>query len=91
MIIVIHIIFIILLFIIYSLYVQFSSTMGNIWLRTNSEGLLTFCPINLFNLLRQPLIEPYFWELNFLPINFWFYLIVYFAFYYSLTCINNLL
>ena len=85
------IIHIIIVFVIYSLYVQFSSTMGNIWLRTNSENVLVFCPINLFNLLLQPFIESYFWNFHFLPINFWFYLIVYLGFYYGITFISNLI
>ncbi len=74
---------IIFIFIVYSLYVQFSPSMGNIWLRPNENNTMVFCPINLINLIFQPFIKSYFWNYNFLPINFWFYLICYLVFYYN--------
>ncbi len=69
----------ILIFLIYSLYVQFSSTMGNIWLRKNSEDKLVFCPISLFHLMVSPLMwdRLYFWQPCFWTINFIMYLIIY--------------
>jgi hypothetical protein len=75
---------IIFIFIVYSLYVQFSSTMGNIWLRPDNNNIIVFCPMNLINLILQPFIKSYFWNYKFLPINFWFYLICYLVFYYNI-------
>jgi hypothetical protein len=65
--------------IIYSLYVQLSPTMGNIWIRSNSEGERVFCPMSLVELIISPLYADrlYFWEPNFWPINFFVYLISY--------------
>ena len=69
--------------IIYSLYVQLSPTMGNIWIRSNSEGERVFCPMSLVDLILAPLQtdKTYFWEPNFWPINFCVYIIVYFFIY----------
>ena len=76
-----HLIFV---FIIYSLYVQLSPTMGNIWLRSNSEGDPIFCPLNLFELMVAPLQSDklYFWEPHFWPINFFVYMISYMLVYF---------
>ncbi len=70
--------------IIYSLYVQFSPTMGNIWLRTNAENEQEFCPMSLIELICSPFYRPYFWHYSLLPINFWVYLLVYLVIYYNL-------
>jgi hypothetical protein len=71
-----HLIFI---FIIYSLYVQLSPIMGNIWLRPDSDGNLVFCPLGLIDLILAPLQTDklYFWEPHFWPINFFVYTIFY--------------
>jgi hypothetical protein len=73
----------IIIFIAYSLYVQLSPTMGNIWLRTNAENDQIFCPFNLLELIISPLYPDrfYFWEPHFWPINFFVYLIGYFFIY----------
>ena len=74
----------IIIFIIYSLYVQFSLTMGNIWLRPDSDGTQVFCPLGLVGLILAPL-QPdklYFWEPHFWPINFFVYTIIYLIFSY---------
>ena len=39
----------------FALYVQFSPTMGNIWLRDDHQGLRTFAPHNLLRLMAEPL------------------------------------
>ena len=76
-----HLIFV---FIIYSLYVQMSPTMGNIWLRPDSDGNLVFCPLGLIDLILAPLQSDklYFWEPSFWPINFFIYTIFYTISYY---------
>ncbi len=73
----------IIIFIAYSLYVHMSPTMGNIWLRPDSDGNQVFCPLGLLDLIIAPLQfdKLYFWEPTFWPINFFIYLIVYFIGY----------
>ena len=80
-----HLIFV---FIIFSLYVQLSTTMGNIWLRPDSDGNLIFCPLGLVDLILAPisLDKLYFWEPQFWPINFFVYLLGYMLVY---TLINK--
>ena len=74
---------ILIILIIFSLYVQYSPTMGNIWLRTNSENEQVFCPMSLVDLIFSPLYRSYFWSYSLLPINFWVYLLVYLLVYYT--------
>ena len=71
--------------IIYGLYVQYSPTMGGIWIRENSDGIKVFCPSNLLTLMYSPLIHGYFWSCDFLVINFWIYLILYLIIYNSIV------
>ncbi len=75
---------ILIIFVIFSLYVQFSPTMGNIWLRHNHENNLIFCPMNLVRLIFRPFIDGYFWRYEFLAINFWVYLVGYLIIVYNL-------
>lgn len=72
----------IIVFIVYSLYVQFSLTMGNIWIRPDSDGNLVFCPLGLVELILAPLQpdKAYFWDPPFWPINFFVYTIMYLIF-----------
>ncbi len=76
-----HILFVTIIF---SLYVQFSPTMGNIWLRNDSENITRFYPMNLIRLMFYPFVESYFWQYSFLPINFWVYLVVYLVAVYNI-------
>jgi hypothetical protein len=73
----------IIIFIAYSLYVQLSPTMGNIWLRPDINGTQVFCPLGLIELIISPLYPDrfYFWTIHFWPINFFIYLIGYFFIY----------
>jgi hypothetical protein len=73
----------IIIFIIYSLYVQLDPSMGNIWLRPDSDGTQVFCPLGLIDLILAPLKPDklYFWEPHFWPINIFIYIIVYFFIY----------
>ena len=70
----------------YSLYVQYSSSMGNIWLRANAENETVFCPMNLVDLMVSPMHRPYFWSAGLLPINICMHLLVYFVFYSMYVC-----
>jgi hypothetical protein len=82
----------IIIFIAYSLYVQLSPTMGNIWLRPDINGTQVFCPLGLIDLIISPLYPDryYFWEPHFLPINFFVYLIGYFFIYLLVVTIYNM-
>ena len=73
----------IIIFIFYSLYVQLDPSMGNIWLRPDSDGNQVFCPLGLVDLILAPLQKDkaYFWEPTFWSINFFVYIIVYFFIY----------
>lgn len=55
---------------IYSLYVQFSKDMGNIWIRKSSNNKNIFCPLNLINLIVAPFHILYFWKQRMLIINY---------------------
>jgi hypothetical protein len=76
----------------YSLYVQMSPTMGNIWLRPDIDGTQVFCPLGLIDLIFAPLKPDklYFWEPHFWPINFFVYLIGYFFIYLLVVTIYNM-
>jgi hypothetical protein len=78
---------IILIFIIYSLYIQFSPSIGNIWLRPDINNDIVFCPYNLFRYIIQPLVNPYFWKFNLLDLNLFFIIVIYFIIYHNF--INN--
>ena len=65
----------------YSLYVQYSSSMGNIWLRPNAENETVFCPMNLVDLILSPIHRPYFWSASLLPINVYVHMLAYVVLY----------
>jgi hypothetical protein len=67
---------IIISLILYSIYIQFSPSMGNIWIRQNHNNENILCLNNLLILIFKPLTEWYFWSINFLSINYWIYLII---------------
>ena len=69
---------IIISFIIFALYVQFSKTMGNVWIRNDINNNKILCFNNLFLLIYKSLIQEYFWSFDFLFINYWIYLIIIF-------------
>ena len=69
----------------YSLYVQYSSSMGNIWLRPNAENETVFCPMNLVGLILSPMHRPYFWSASLLPVNLCVHMLVYFGVLYIVT------
>lgn len=61
---------------IFSIYVQLSPSMGNVWIRKNSNNNNILCLNNLVILIFKPFTEWYFWSYKFLLINFWIYLII---------------
>jgi len=53
----------------YSLYVQFSPQIGNIWYRYDSSGEKIFVFSNLKNLMCEPLKNGTFWRKENLDLN----------------------
>lgn len=75
----------------FTLYVQFDSSMGGIWLRRDEKNRIKFVPSNLFNLMISPLQKRFFWSYNFLIINYIFLLIFSFSILYSLKNYENIM
>ena len=56
----------------YLLYIQFSSTMGNIWIRENH-----FVPYNAVRMMFHPLIDYKMWTYTSMwPINYFIWLLI---------------
>ena len=53
----------------YSLYVQFSPNIGNIWYRYDSSGSKVFVFKNLTNMMAEPLKNGTFWRKEKLDLN----------------------
>ena len=48
----------------YACYVQFHPSIGNIWIRNNSENKRTLQMNNLFKLMQEPFYNNTFWEIE---------------------------
>jgi hypothetical protein len=59
----------------FAAYVQFSPTMGHIWLRRNDENKWVFVPDNLWNLMCAPLNHLSFWYPSMWIINVFVWLL----------------
>lgn len=75
--------FIIAIFI-FSIYLELSPSMGNIWIRKDSKNNNIICLNNLLNIIIQPFYQWYFWSYQFISINFWIYLIFILVIYNSI-------
>lgn len=53
---------------------QYSPSIGNIWIRPNHEGEYVFCPQNLFSVISLPFTDIQFWNPKILDLNFLFWL-----------------
>lgn len=62
-------------FLSYSLYVQFSPSIGNIWLRPDSENKMQFQISGLLSLIYRPFYDKYFWHLKNWDLNWIIYLL----------------
>ena len=56
--------------IVFSLYVQFSKKIGNIWLRPDASGKITFQPNQLLQLMICPFKKKLMWEFKNWDLNF---------------------
>jgi hypothetical protein len=76
---------IILIYIFYLLYIQFSPGMGNIWYRNNEY----FSPMGAINMTLSPLYLYYMWYPSMWDINFFIWIIVYFLIDFNSLFINE--
>ena len=53
----------------YTIYVQFHSSMGGVWLRPNEDGGTVFCPMSLVKLMFAPVGNRRFWVREMLRVN----------------------
>ena len=67
---------IILIYIFYLLYIQFSPGMGNIWYRNNEY----FSPMGAINMTLSPLYLYYMWYPSMWDINFFIWILLYIVF-----------
>ncbi len=65
--------------IIFAIYVELSPSMGNIWLRLDSNGIKKISLDGLINLMIGPFYYPFYWNYNYFDINFIIYWIVIFC------------
>ena len=78
-----YIIFVILIFIVWFFNLEYNSSLGNIWLRPNENGIKVFTLINVVNLLKHPLQSTFLWNLQSWDVNF--YILLFFtSIYYFL-------
>jgi len=78
----------IFIFILYSLYIEYSPSLGNIWLRPDHNNNIVFCPYNLLRFIIQPFFNPHFWQYNLLDINFLVFLIFFLILYNNIYLIS---
>lgn len=69
----------------FSCYVQFSKSMGNFWIRRDSENKRKLMITNLLRLMIAPLRCKEYWKISMLPINYIFIILLYTSCY---TCIR---
>lgn len=69
---------------IFSVYVQFSRKMGNIWIRKDDNNINRLVIKNLYNLMIAPFYLKQFWMPCLLSINYPFIIGVYTIIYYTI-------
>ena len=62
--------------IIFAIYVEINPKLTNIWLRFNSSGNKVISLGGLFELIKAPLFNNYYWQFQFLDINYFIYLFI---------------
>ena len=58
-------------FIIFLLYIEFSSGMGGVWLRKDSLNNTVFAPRGIIGFLKKPFNNRFFWYPRFWDINYY--------------------
>ena len=67
---------IVFLTIFWILYLEINPKIRGIWLRPNSNGVITFCPKGIISVLKAPLFNKDLWRLSFLDINYYSFILV---------------
>ena len=60
--------------IIFAIYVEINPKLTNIWYRYNSSGNKVISLGGLFELIKGPLFNNYYWQFQFWDINYFIYL-----------------
>jgi len=67
---------IVFLTIFWILYLEINPKIRGIWLRPNSNGVITFCPKGIISLLKAPLFNKDLWRISLLDINYYSFIII---------------
>lgn len=67
---------IVFLTIFWILYLEINPKIRGIWLRPNSNGVITFFPKGIISVLKAPLFNKDLWRLSFLDINYYSFILV---------------
>ena len=62
--------------IIFSLYLELSDGLGNIWIRKNADGNYKSSLIYLFNFIIRPLFDVNLWNYKIIDTNYFFVLFI---------------
>lgn len=65
--------------VIFAIYVEINPKLTNIWFRYNSSGIKVISLGGLFELIKAPLFNNYYWQIQFLDINYYIYLLTLFS------------
>ena len=79
----------IITFILFALYLQYSPSIGNIWIRPDHTGEYVFCPRNLFDIIIIPFKDIQFWNVKVLDLNFFFWILCVFSLHILLCSIKQ--
>lgn len=78
-------IWLLIVFFIWLLYIQFSPRIGNIWIRPNSKGKKSLQAKGVLNLLGKPFTDKTYWYPHNWDLNIYMILIITTIIYYLLT------
>ena len=74
--------FISLISLLFFIYVEV--TVGNVFIRINSEGVKCFSITNVFKYMVEPLRNSFLWNIKLLDINYIFILLISIILYYNI-------
>ena len=58
-------------FVIFIIYLEISPKLKNVWIRCNSDNVLQICPGGIWNMLKKPFSDIYFWYPQFWDLNYY--------------------